>query len=253
MRPLSLLTVLMLSALIPGALFADGTTLYVHRFLVAGPGDVTLGDLVRTSGATSAQAQEALSRSIAVAGGSLIYVPTDAYRADIDSAFGPGAIVVGRRTTVIPRGSGLETQTWLVDRLIDSLETQGLLASGISEIAVSQVTAKGAPPQDGAPFIQVARNATGAEVTFSLTGSGGGSVSGRLSLASVPPAAAATMLRQGSPVDVVFHKGVITIQMPGRALGTAAVGQSVTVSVAESQKSFTGVVVDGKAVEVDLP
>jgi hypothetical protein len=183
----------------------------------------------------------------------LIYVPTDAYRTDIDSAFGPGAIVVGRRTTVIPQGSGLEKQTWLVDRLIDYMETLGLLASATTEIAVTQVSAKGNPPEEGTPIFQVIRSSTGAAVSFSLAGSGGGNVSGKVSLASVPQPAAAAVVRQGSPVDVVFHKGLITISMPGKALGTAAAGQRVNVSVSESQKSFNGVVVDGKAVEVDLP
>ncbi len=253
MRPLAVLVVLLLCAALPGALSADGTTLYVNRFVVAGPGDVRLGDLVRTTGSVSAQAQEALSRSIAAAGNSLIYVPTDAYQADIDSAFGTGAIVVGRRTMVIPQGSGLETQTWLLDRLIDWMLAQGLLSSTTAEIAVTQVSARGAPPQEGSPFVQCTRTTTGAEVTFSLTGAAGGSVSGRLSLASVPPADAVLGVKQGAPVDVVFHKGLITISMPGKALGTAAAGQRVTVSVAESQRSFSGVVVDGKAVSVDLP
>ena len=52
---------------------------------------------------------------------------------------------------------------------------------------------------------------------------------------------------------MVFRKGPITVEMPGKALASAAVGESVSVYIADSQKTFTGRVTDGKAVQVDLP
>jgi flagella basal body P-ring formation protein FlgA len=52
---------------------------------------------------------------------------------------------------------------------------------------------------------------------------------------------------------VVFRKGPITVEMPGKALATAAVGDAVSVVVADIQKTFTGRVLEGKAVQVDLP
>jgi flagella basal body P-ring formation protein FlgA len=60
-------------------------------------------------------------------------------------------------------------------------------------------------------------------------------------------------VKSGTPVTVVFKKGLITIEMPGRTLGSASVGDPVSVMVSESQKTFSGQLMDGKAVQVDLP
>jgi hypothetical protein len=43
------------------------------------------------------------------------------------------------------------------------------------------------------------------------------------------------------------------IEMPGKALGPASTGDSLSVSIADSQKSFTGTLTSGKAVNVELP
>jgi hypothetical protein len=92
------------------------------------------------------------------------------------------------------------------------------------------------------------------EVSYSLTGSAGGTVSGRVSF-SAPAAGPGSEdgVRSGTPVDVIFHKGPITIEMPGKATATAAVGGRVGVYVADSRRNFIGRVVDAKAVEVELP
>ncbi len=86
------------------------------------------------------------------------------------------------------------------------------------------------------------------EVSFNLVGAAGSSVTGRISLA-----AAATDpggdVKPGTAVKVIFHKGPITIEMPGKALGSASTGDSLSVYVADSQKSFTGTLADGKAVQ----
>jgi flagella basal body P-ring formation protein FlgA len=52
---------------------------------------------------------------------------------------------------------------------------------------------------------------------------------------------------------VVFRKGPITVEVPGKTLGASSVGDVVNVSIAESQKTFTGRVTDERAVQVDLP
>ena len=77
-------------------------------------------------------------------------------------------------------------------------------------------------------------------------------MAGRLTLVA-PLGAATAAVRSGTPVNVIFKKGLITIEMPGKTLGSASVGDPVSVLVAESQKTFSGQLLDGKAVEVDLP
>jgi hypothetical protein len=234
---------------------AEGTTIYVTRIVAADPGSVALGDLVRVSGPVGAAAQEALAQGVAAAGAGLLYVPTDAYRARLDAAFGADAIVVGSRSMVVPRGSALETQAGFLDKLADWLTAQGLVGNAPTEILVSSLSVRGTPPADGTPSFQVhAGTSGGTEVSFSLLGLTGGSMVGRLSISgSALPLALSSGVKSGTPVSVVFRKGVITIEMPGKATGSAAVGQKVGVSIAESQRAFTGTVMDGKAVQVDLP
>jgi flagella basal body P-ring formation protein FlgA len=81
-----------------------------------------------------------------------------------------------------------------------------------------------------------------------------GRVSGRIILAMKPdPRSAVADIRASDPVSVIFHKGVITLEMPGKALGQAAIGQQVSVLVNESRRSFTGRLLAGKEVDVELP
>jgi flagella basal body P-ring formation protein FlgA len=60
-------------------------------------------------------------------------------------------------------------------------------------------------------------------------------------------------VKSSAPVRVVFRKGPITVEMPGRALASASIGENVGVYISDSQKTFSGRVIDGKAVQVDLP
>ena len=236
------------------ALAAQGTTVYVNRVVTAEKGDVELGKVIRTSGPLTPQAQEALSRSVTVLGDAVQYVPASLSMPQIEEAFGADSIIVGTRTILIPRGTSADGESYLLDKLVDFLQAQGLVDETRVELAFTLASLKGSPPQDGIPSCQVMRSSRGIEVSFLLTGSGGSSVSGRVTL---PPALAGPDLQRGvkasAPVRVVFHKGPITVEMPGKALASAAVGDAVSVYIADSQKTFTGRVTDGKAVQVDLP
>jgi hypothetical protein len=253
-RPRALAT-LLIAALLPCAA-AGAATLYVNRVVVAAPGDVRVADLVRAPGAAGAGAQEALARSVGVLADHVLYVPSAAWRADLEAALGPGAIIVGSRTAVIPRGSLAEGAPWLVDRLVDWLAAQGVLAEAPVEIAVAQVTLRGAVNDVTQPYFQLSRGARGT-IDVSATGasSAGGSVSARFIVASsaAPPGSPRDAVTPGTTVNVVFRRGTVTVEMPGRASGAASVGERVAVVVAETQKSFTGTLLEGKAVDVVLP
>jgi hypothetical protein len=249
------LLVLVLALSFAGVVEAQGTTLYVNRLVTADPGDISLGDLVRAAGDIPAAAREALARSIAVAGDKVLLIPAALYRERLEAVFGRDSIIVGSRTIVVPRGALPEEETYLLTRLVDFLSSQGLVGAACTEFSLAQNQLKGSPPTDGNPLFQVVKAANGSvEVSYSLTGSSGSSVSGRVSF-SVPADASGSTdgVRSGAPVDVIFRKGPITIEMPGKAMATVAVGGKVGVFVADSQKRFIGRVVDAKVVEVELP
>jgi hypothetical protein len=233
---------------------ADGTILYVNRVVVAPAGDVRLGDLLKLSGDASPTGREALAQSVAVLADRLVYLPLSPFMPALEAAFGRDAIIVGSHSIVIPKGTAAESEAYLIDRLVDWLLGQGMLGEGSVEIALTQNTVKGVPPRGGTPAFQVVRTVKGiAEVSFSLAGADG-SAAGR----AVFPTAAGVAesrpgLKPGTPVQIVFHKDLITIEMQGKALAAATIGDTVNVLVADSQKSFTGKVREGKVVEVDLP
>jgi len=262
MKPGTLRTMILLAALLSAACLhaqgaqpgAKGTAVYVNRVVAAPQGAVSLGMLVRSSGPLSPAEQEALSRSVTVLGDAVQFVPASSYQEWIESAFGPDAIIVGSRTILIPKGTSAEGEPYLLDRLADYLVAQKLVNDARVEMTYTQVSLSGAPPQDGAPSYQVMKSARGVEVSFLLTGSSGGSVSGRVTLPTVDAVPGAPAgVKSSSPVRVVFRKGPITVEVPGRTLGSASLGESVNVSIAESQKTFMGRVIEGKAVQVDLP
>jgi len=260
MRAAARSVIVMLAGLLLGA-GAPAATLYVNRVVVAPPGSVSLDTLVRSSVAPDALAREQLARSVAVLADTLQYLPVAAYGPQLASAFGSDAIIVGSWSLVVPRGTSAESQPYLLDRLVDYLVSQGLLGDAPSQIAFAVGSSSGAPPRDGTPVFQVVRTPRGTEVSFQLTGTSGGSVSGRASLpAAVAAPDAAPTADAGAPavkgatiVRVVFRKGPITVEMPGRVVAGGGVGQAVTVYIPDSQKTFTGRVLDGKAVQVDLP
>jgi hypothetical protein len=251
-RILSLL-LLGLCLFLAGLAEAQGATLYVNRVVSADPGDISLGDVVHAAGEIPVEAREALARSIAVAGDKVLLIPAALYRGQLEAVFGKDSIIVGSRTVVVPRGVLPEEETYLLLRLADFMAAQGLVGAGCTELSLEQGQLKGSLPIDGSPRFQVAKSANGSvEVSYSLTGSNGGSVAGKVSI-SAPAGGGTDGVKAGAPIEVRFRKGPITIEMPGKALATAAAGGKVGVYIADSQRRFVGRVVDAKAVEVDLP
>jgi hypothetical protein len=246
---------LVLALFLAGVVEAQGATLYVNRFVSAGPGDINLADLVTAAGDVPADAREALARSVAVVGDKVLLIPAALYREQLEAAFGRDSIIVGSRSIVVPRGVLPQEEMYLLVRLVEFLSAQGLVGAGRAELSFVQNQVKGVLPTDGDPVFQVLKSSNGSvEISFSMTGSGGGSVSGKLSLSAAGGAASLTDgVRSGSPIQVIFRKGPIRIEMPGKALAAVAVGGKVGVYVADSQRSFVGRVVDMKAVEVELP
>ena len=253
---LPLLALLFLAAAVDG----QSATLYVNRLLVAEPGDIRLADLVNTSDEIPAAAQETLALSIAIVSDKVLYLPAALYVELLERAFGNGSIIVGSRTVVVPRGALPEGEAFIIDRLADFLDGQGLLGDGRMELAITYNQVRGTLPREGNPVFQIQKTAKGTrEVLFTLAGTGGSSVTGRVALSAAGAASVSGEgVKSGNPVRVFFRKGPITIEMPGTSRAAAAVGERVGVYVADGQKNFTGRVMDGKAmevkvVEVDLP
>jgi hypothetical protein len=255
-RALRRLATLFLSfLLIAAAADARETTVYVQRVVFADAGDVSLADLVQAKGDIGPQGQEALAQSVAVLADAVFYLPAALYRDRLEAAFGNDAIVVGSRSLVIPRGAVPDGEAFLLDRLADYLCSQGVLGDQKAELHFTQNLVTGTPPQQGNPVFTIRKSITGAvEVSFSLSGDTGNSVTGRV-VTSVSGGGIVSpqVVRTGTPVQVLFHKGLITIEMTGKTLGPASVGEKVNVSVPDSPRTFSGRVLDGKAVSVDLP
>lgn len=249
------LLLLGLAFFVAGAVETQGATLYVNRVVSADPGDINLGDVVHAAGEIPDAAREALARSIAVAGDKVLLIPAALYREQLEAVFGTDSIIVGSRTIVVPRGVLPEEETYLLTRLVDFLSAQGLVGAACMELSLAQSRQKGSLPTDGNPLFQVLKNVNGAvEVSYSLAGSSGNSVAGRVSVSAPAGTIGSTDgVRSGSQIRVLFRKGPITIEMPGKATATAAMGGRVGVYVADSKRSFIGRVVDAKAVEVELP
>jgi hypothetical protein len=245
------LTVLSFQSSVAGA---QGATLYVNRVVVAMQGDVGLGAIIRSSGTLSLEQRESLARSVTVLGPFVQYLPMSSYANQLESAFGENAIIVGSKTVLIPKGTPAEEVPYLLDRLGDFLAAQGLAKDGTVEVSLTISSLKGTAPQDGTPLFQVLKTSGGIEISFVLTGASGNAVSGHVKLASgLAGADTQKSVKVNSPVQVNFHKGPITVEMPGKALSTASVGDNINVFVAEDQKTFTGRVISAKEVQVDLP
>jgi hypothetical protein len=235
-------------------LSAQGAVLYVNRAIVAAQGDIELGAIVYTSSPLSAQQTETMSRSVTILGESVQYLTTSLYMSELEKAFGEDAIIVGSRTVLIPKGSPAEGESYLVDRMGDFLKAQGLLEDSKVELSFSFSSLKGAAPHDGIPSIQAVKKNRGIELAFVLTDSQGNSAIGRATCASTPSGFDSHQaVELNSPVRVIFRKGPITVEVPGSALSDAAAGENVNVFIAESQKTFTGRVIDSKVVQVDIP
>lgn len=253
-RALATAAPLLLALLLGGGVASgEGVTLYVARVLTVPAGSVTIGSIVRVVGQIPPTARELLLRTAAVVSDKVLYIPASLYLGDIESAFGNTAIIVGTRTVLVPEGTSAQTQSYLLDRLADFLESQELVGDSVTEIAFSQGIARGSAPRDGTPVFRTSSSARGiTEVSFTLTDSTGSIVAGRTSFAT-SLSDSSPSVRAGSPVQIVFRKGPIMIEMPGKALGSAVRGQQVSVAISENQKMFVGKVTDEREVQVDLP
>ncbi|HVP18377.1 MAG TPA: flagella basal body P-ring formation protein FlgA [Spirochaetia bacterium] len=233
---------------------ARGATLYIQRVLVADPGDIRLGDLVQAAGDPPASARESLALAVASISSHLLYVPCRLYRDQLEEAFGRDSIFVGSRSLVIPRGAVADGNIPLLDKLVDFLSDSGALGNDIADIDIRSIRVTGTLPQNPAPSFQMVRSSkTSVEVSFTLPGDGG-QASGRIVLGLKGDArAAAADIGANDPVTVIFRKGPITIEMQGKAQGAAAIGDTVSVLVADSKRTFSGRLLVGKAVDVELP
>jgi hypothetical protein len=243
----------LLMVMIPGA-SARGVTVYIQRVVVADPGDIRLGDLMHFSGDAPLAAGETLAQDIASVSNRILYVPSQSYLQRVGDAFGRDSIFVGSRSLVIPRGLLPDNEIPLLDRLVDFLTNAGVLGGEVADIEVRTIQVTGTLAPDIAPAFQLVRSSLGSvEASFSAA-SDAGQASGRVILALKGDAQSiSAQVRSNDAVRVIFHKGPITIEMPGRTLASAAVGQSVNVLVTDSQKSFAGRLLEGKAVDVELP
>jgi hypothetical protein len=263
---------------------AAAVTLYVRRVVVAQPGGLTVGDLVQTSGEVSQELREALARSVAILSDRLLIIPSGLYSGLFEQSLGGGLILVGKRTLVVPQGSLADAALPLVDRLADYLENQGGIGRGRVELEVGQVSGlpAGMPPS-GLVFTTIrAERKAGlfsgpAEFSFSYAGQNPGQLGGFIALkitqvetpAPSAPGSVSTGdgmvlgslagamagdagVRENDPVSVFFRKGAITIEMPGRALQSAHLGEQAKVFIPESRLSFSGIVVGNKAVSVEI-
>ena len=232
---------------------ARSVTLYVQRVVVAGPGPLKLGDIVRPVGDGPLAAGETMALSVATVSDRLLYIPSRTYSDSLEAGFGQEAIIVGSRSLVVPRGAFPPDELPVLDRLLDFLADQGILGSDRADIEVRLNQVQGTLSRDSNPVFQLVRSSRGVvEVSFAA-GSGVGAASGKMVLVMSGTGTGAPDIKAGDPVHVVFHRGSITIEMDGRALTAAALGDPLKVQVAESQKSYVGRLSPGKAVNVDLP
>ena len=247
----ALLFVLLLAA---EAAAARGVTVYIQRVLVIDPGHIRLGDLVRPSGAVPVSAGETLAQDLATISNVIVSIPSRFYMDRVENAFGQDSIFVGSRSLVVPRGELPDDQVALLGSFVDFLDDSGILGNEVLDIDVRSIQVNGTLPANAAPSFRLLRSSSGSvEATFTADG-GAGPAGGRIILAlKTDPLSTGADVRANDPVQVAFHKGLITIEMPGKALGQAAVGQPVNVLVTDNQRSFTGKLLSGKAVDVELP
>jgi hypothetical protein len=234
---------------------ARSAALYVNRTAVVEPGEVKLCDLVRTTGEVSAAASETLQSAVATVSGALLVVPARLYSRLLERAFGADSILVGSRTLVVPRGLLADDGVRLFGDLAEFLWQQGMLGEERAELEVVQ-TLDGSFPSGAAPFFKLTRSAaiSGArEITCSVSTSASALPVGSVRVRVRAAVATTPGVRASDRVQVLFRKGLVTVEMEGKALASAVFGESVSVRVPESLRSFSGLVIGNKAVEVELP
>ena len=246
-------------------------TLYVRRVLVADRGALTVGSIVQASGDVSPVMRETLDRSIGEVGGVILLVPSGVYKDLFDPKSGDDLIFVGSRTLVAPKGLVSDNAVPLLDKLADYLESQGLVGQGKAELEIVQITGLPREIEVESPAfktIRVEKKAGLASGTaeFSYQGSSKDAdfaagrillrisqdLSGRDASAGAQGEDQLGGVKANEAVSVLFHKGSIIIEMSGKALASARAGERVSVFVPDSKKSFSGIVMDNKAVSVEL-
>lgn len=233
-----------------------GATLYVSRVVAAHPGALRLGDLVQVTGALSAEAAATLDRVVATMAGTLLSVPSRLYAGVVEEAFGPDSILVGSRTLVVPPGRLSQPTAQLYARLAEVLGQQDLLGDTRAEMEIVRPLGGDLPP-GAEPRFAVARGVktpAGQELICTVSAADSDRVFGTITLrVRTTAATAAEGVKAGDQVQILFHKGPVTIEMQGKALASAGFGDGVAVYVPDSRKSFSGRVIGKKAVAVELP
>jgi hypothetical protein len=257
---------------------AGALTLYVRRVVVAERGALMVGDLVQPMGDVSPQLHEIMQRWTADLADAPLLIPSGRYRAFFGEGGTDGLILVGKRTLVVPAGSISSEEVVLLDRLVDCMEDLGGLGEGSADLQAIRVTGLSPGPISPADIsfnlIRAEKNGQlfsgQAEFGFRTALPEGGRTSGRISLRIVQQTqqasgesgsrittaggnAADSAVKANDTVAVFFTKGVITVEMQGRAQSTASIGGSVCVYVPESRMSFNGIVIGDKAVSIELP
>ncbi len=253
--PRALLALILALAALVASPASRGTALYVNRTAVVEPGEVRLRDIVQPTGEVPAAAEAALASTVATVSGALLMLPARAYAVLLEQAFGPDCILVGSRTLVVPRGLLAEGGVRLFDELTDFLRQQGVLGEERSELEIVQTLDGGLPAGSSAVFrlTRSVKMAGAREVTCSVSPSAAQPSIGSVTLRVRPNLPAGEGVRSSDRVQVLFRKGLVTVELQGKALASAGPGDSVSVYVPDSLKSFSGRVIGKKAVEVELP
>jgi hypothetical protein len=252
-RRVSLLAagVLLIAAAASGA-----ATLYLRRVVSADPMTLTVGDLLQVAGEIPPAARELLGRSAAAPSGRMLLVPASFFRDLLAPSLGAGATFVGSRSLVVPPALVSEDAVGLIDRLVEWLDGQGGFGRGAVELELLQGPERSALREVSSGFSLVRVERTDGllsgivEVALSEAGVRTSRVvlRARQAIPSVSEG-----VKSGETVQVCFRRGTVTIEMEGRALHSAAPGREISVYVAESRRSFAGIVAGRKVVDVDLP
>jgi hypothetical protein len=251
--------VLFLVLFMQPAFEAGGLTLYVRRAVVMDRGPLTVGRLIQTLGDVPTEIAEALERDIGEVTDTVQLVPSSSYKMFFDKVSENGIIMVGKRTVVVPKGTVEDAAVGLLDKLVDYMESQGLIADGrvvFESLHISGLPAAGAVENPLFKTVKAEKTAAlvsgAAEFSFSPgSGGSGGRITLRVRQDAVAPAATAGV-KANDAVSVFFRKGSIVIEMSGKALASAREGERVGIYVPESRLNFTGIVEGNKAVSVEI-
>jgi len=242
--------------LLAAATLSGATTLYLRRVVRADPATLTVGDLLQIAGEIPQAARDLMGRSAAAPAGRMLLVPAAFFRDLLAPSLGGTAAFVGGRSLVVPPELVAEEAVGLIDRIVEWLDGQGGFGRGAVELELIQGPERNPLPDSPGAFTLVRAERAGGlfsgvvEVAFPASGNRTSRVvlRARQAIPSVSDG-----VKSGETVEVFFRRGAVTIAMEGRALSSAAPGLNVSVYVAESRRTFAGVVAGRKVVDVELP